>query len=237
MILNRIENFYSENGYKVSYLFDQCSILLASTFLHRVRIPTLLKTYYPSFLRNIRNKDSPQPLLKWTYYRHKKKFLIYYPSTSINLKKERKKNIQLTCSTLANTLSKLRPANFLISSSVHVGSSSSVANNWGYLETSSNPVGVLENARIDNPPTPALSISNFVLFREHREKERCRVSTTIKLNSSLGINFTIYAYISIAIVRTPCIRARYPLDCNCFVEVSSIDNDYSLNSALRYSKR
>lgn len=91
MILNRIENFYSENGYKVSYLFDQCSILLASTFLHRVRIPTLLKTYYPSFLRNIRNKDSPQPLLKWTYYRHKKKFPIYYPSISINLKKERKK--------------------------------------------------------------------------------------------------------------------------------------------------
>ncbi|EZA59993.1 hypothetical protein X777_16196, partial [Ooceraea biroi] len=49
-----------------------------------------------------------------------------------------------TCSTFANTLSKLRPASFLMSSSVHVGSSSRVANSCGYLETSSKPVGVLK---------------------------------------------------------------------------------------------
>ncbi|EGI57627.1 hypothetical protein G5I_14322 [Acromyrmex echinatior] len=49
-----------------------------------------------------------------------------------------------TCSTFANTLSKLRPASFLMSSSVHVGSSNKVANSCGYLETSSKPVGVLQ---------------------------------------------------------------------------------------------
>ncbi|KYN35560.1 hypothetical protein ALC56_10117 [Trachymyrmex septentrionalis] len=55
-----------------------------------------------------------------------------------------------TCSTFANTLSKLRPASFLMSSSVHAGSSNKVANSCGYLETSSKPVGVLQKVQISN---------------------------------------------------------------------------------------
>ncbi|KYM92123.1 hypothetical protein ALC53_01186 [Atta colombica] len=55
-----------------------------------------------------------------------------------------------TCSTFANTLSKLSPASFLMSSSVHVGSSNKVANSCGYLETSSKPVGVLRKVQISN---------------------------------------------------------------------------------------
>ncbi|KYN05733.1 hypothetical protein ALC62_03388 [Cyphomyrmex costatus] len=55
-----------------------------------------------------------------------------------------------TCSTFANTLNKLRPASFLMSSSVHVGSSNKVANSCGYLETSSKPVGVLQKRQISN---------------------------------------------------------------------------------------
>lgn len=187
-------------------------------------------------------KDSPLTKMN-VLNRLTKKFPIYYPFTSLNsisLKKERKKkNIQPTCSTLANTLSKLRPANFLISSSVHVGSSSSVANNWGYLETSSNPVGVLEKrASIIHQFQSTFDFQRFSCRSENRKRER--VSTTIKLNSSLGINGSNIIILYKCRHCTPCVPergTRHPLDCNCFVEVSSIDNDYSLNSALRYSKR
>lgn len=121
-------------------------------------------------------KDSPLTKMN-VLNRLTKKFPIYYPFTSLNsisLKKERKKkNIQPTCSTLANTLSKLRPANFLISSSVHVGSSSSVANNWGYLETSSNPVGVLEKrASIIHQFQSTFDFQRFSCRSENRKRER-----------------------------------------------------------------
>ena len=52
----------------------------------------------------------------------------------------------LTSSTWRNTRKKLSPANFLRSSSVHLGSWSNSANRCGYLETSSNPCGALRNA-------------------------------------------------------------------------------------------
>lgn len=62
----------------------------------------------------------------------------------------------------------MRPANFLISFSVHVGSSSRVANSWGYLETSSNPVGVLEN----DTDADTVPLIGLVFYFAHSENKR-----------------------------------------------------------------
>ena len=48
-----------------------------------------------------------------------------------------------TLSTSLKTRRKLSPANFFRSSIVHIPLARSVANNSGYWETSSNPLGVL----------------------------------------------------------------------------------------------
>ncbi|TGZ37722.1 Uncharacterized protein DBV15_02931 [Temnothorax longispinosus] len=81
-------------------------------------------------LREVTKLSATHPGVSWSYN--------YFESGPIKNEHRR------TCSTFANTLSKLRPASFLMSSSVHVGSSSKVANSCGYLETSSkprNPIG------------------------------------------------------------------------------------------------
>ena len=139
-----------------------------------------------------------------------------------------------------------------MSSSVHVGSSSRVANSCGYLETSSKPVGVLKNATI---------IANNNLLRsrpvESRQSENRRstinfVNYEILLEPPARINgssFTIRFYdrrssdckcslctgsellASSFTLSLSFSLSRLPIDAigNCFIE-PSIDNDYSLNA-------
>lgn len=52
--------------------------------------------------------------------------------------------ITLTSSTCLNTLMRFPPANFPISSWVHLSDSNSSANKYGYFDTSSSPIGTLE---------------------------------------------------------------------------------------------
>jgi len=54
----------------------------------------------------------------------------------------------VTFSTLANTLSRLSPATFFRSATVHCPLLKSSAKSSGYMETSSKPLGVLKVNRI-----------------------------------------------------------------------------------------
>lgn len=113
-----------------------------------------------------------------------------------------------------------------MSSSVHVGSSSRVANNCGYLETSSKPVGVLKSTSI-------IAVSVYLIHNDlYHSENRCStlkfvsaVSYQWKQFYDLRVRLSVHCVCQWNVGKLP--PHRY--NSNCFIE-PSIDNDYSLNA-------